>query len=992
MSRKVLAVCCVLFTLIAIGAADPAWEIVDTTFAPMNASDPATGVLFMTVQDISSGNAIDPGDKGCTQINTKYKYNTTGNQDMSYIEGSSGRYYATFPTSAENQSVRMQAWGTGCNQGDANLAANATVSFNSSRNQTVDILNGSRNGQLLEGEMYTFAANVTEDINGSLEDEASVNWTLYDYMGDPASAVPYNTGPTAFDSSAGMYHNDSIPMPTSGDHRYYLMFESANHGLNYTSPSGADAQAIWVNESMEATLTVRNNNSMCDTTTNPSTCQEGAVLETTFNVTADAAENVTGWINGDENLTNLTFTAVGPSVWQNNHTLEEPLNTTTYGTAFNITVVANNSLDRLEKQHTFDVDPFTVVAPGIGDKPQGGKARLRFRQEYPYDGVETLAPIPRSETDMFWVGLYHGNGTMIQNETIGNGSSIGSSYEDDGGSLGDESFVYTWNIPSDADTGSYYMELNVTDIYGIEKNVLHPPGGGATRTQLSFGVYNSSESSNVEIHDSGLPGTDDDNNEANETYSTPRNVSGGIVLKNQGERAADLVQVYFSNNLTDISNYSIDGANLPATISTSSNLVVDIQIHLRELNNYTGDITFEISGDGGRVYNRSLSVDYTVQKDCSVRNDTFCAFDDSIDMSYSNIGDQQRNITVGNLKNTTRNISTTVEGNISRFLSDQTINLTAYQEEDIVFDYTLDGDDEGNWSGTVVLNDTENTIEMPANITVSIPEGNLTLTVNGSTDLGSVRGDASRAVTFVLENNGTVTLEDMSLSVSQLGTTINLQDGSNPVSIDPGESYTTAQNLSFGSLSPGTYDSLTVLGRSSSGVEDGVELSITVEEDLSTTIDDLQSDLESMRSRLDANSAELPAGTLDALRNRLDELQSTISEAETANQEGNYAQAENRITEAQNTRDTVQGRIDSQIERLTDTNDTSTGGNNQNNTGNRTDTGDGNGNGGGLNPLLIIIPLLIIVVVGVILYLSIVPEEESPGPDNVPDYTQPPDY
>lgn len=992
MSRKVLAVCCIMFALMTVGAADPAWEIVDTTFAPMNASSPATGVLFMTVQDISSGNAIDPGDQGCSQINTKYQYNTTGNQDMTYVNGSSGRYFARFPVSMANQSVRMEAWGTGCDEGDANLAANASVSFNATRNQTVRILNRTLTGQLLEGRSYTFAANVTEDINGSIESDTSVNWTLYDYMGDPASAVPYSSGTTAFDSSAGMYYNSSITMPTSGDHRYYLVFESGNHELNYTFPTGGDALPLWVNESLEATLTVRNNNSMCDSAVNPSTCQEGATLTTTFNITADAADNVTGWINGDENLTNLTFTQVHPSVWQNNHTIQEPLNTSTYGTAFNITVVANNSLDRLAKDHAFEVDPYELVVPGIADKPQGGKAKLWFRQEYPYEGVDTLPPIPRSETDQFWVGLYYENGTMIRNETIGNGSSIGSEYKDDSGPLGEEAFVYTWNIPSDASTTNYYMTLNVTDVYGIEKNALHRPGDGGTREQVSFGVYNSSESSNVEIIDSGLPGTNSDNTEASATYSSPRNVSGGIVLKNQGQRAADLTTVYFGGNLSGISNYSLDGEDsLPVTIEAGTNDVVDIQIHLKELANYTGDITFEISGDGGRVYNRSLAVDYTVEKDCTVRNTTFCTSTDSIDLSYGNIGDRQYNISVANLENTTKNISATVQGNISRFLADQTINLTAYQEEDLSFDYTIEADDEGNWSGTVVLNDTENTIEIPAEIDVSIPSGDLNVTVDGSTSLGSVRGDATKEVTFVLENNGTVTLEDLSLTSSQLGITINLQEGSTAVSLSPGESYTTTQNLSFSSLSPGTYDSLTVLGQSGSGVQDGVQLSITVEQDLTSAINSLQSDLQSMRSRLDANAGQLPNGTVEALRNRLSELETTITEAQNANQQGNYAQAENLITQAQNTRDTVQSRIDSQIERLTEEPDSGTGGNNQT-TDPTNQTGQQTNGGGGLNPLLIIIPLLIIVVVAVILYLSIVPEEETPGPDNVPDYTQPPDY
>jgi cobalamin biosynthesis Mg chelatase CobN len=144
-----------------------------------------------------------------------------------------------------------------------------------------------------------------------------------------------------------------------------------------------------------------------------------------------------------------------------------------------------------------------------------------------------------------------------------------------------------------------------------------------------------------------------------------------------------------------------------------------------------------------------------------------------------------------------------------------------------------------------------------------------------------------------------------------------------------------------------------------------------LEEDIS----DLRTKIRTYERRISNLSEETDQETIDSLQATLNKLKSRVDEAATALQNDDRQTAQKKIGKA----DSLQSSLDRQLGRASQSATNRQG--QQQQTGEESD---------GINPFLIIVPLVLILIVGIVVYLSIVPEEEEQGGSTGPQYGPPP--
>ncbi|MDY6770527.1 MAG: hypothetical protein SV186_01060 [Candidatus Nanohaloarchaea archaeon] len=934
MRRTILA----LFLAIGFTATASAvpWTISSAWTAPQNISNNSELVTVMQV--LEDGEPVIPSD--CSTLQVLYNYNTSENQNMTYIPGSAGYYSANLTVSTRDTNIDLFAEGT-CDGLSSDGTATDSVSFDPGRNLTVTLINETSASSFLEGQSYSIWVNVTHD--GVFESNSDVGWTIYNWTGD----VVHQGG---FYPRTG-YFNASITMPTPSKYFYYLTITAQNNtNVGYVNATGGTSAPLIVYPQLQASLTLNNTAGACDSTV--STCEKGSSVNVTYNVTRGTADNVTGWVTGNgNNLTSFNLTKDG-QVWAANFTIPEDFNTSVYGTELTTTSYGWNELSSSTVRQVLTVRPFELIEETASYVFQGSDIDLVFGPVKPFTGL----PIPRESIDRFGISLKYPNGTEAESAIVGGGGIPNDNY------ISDQRLLkYTYSVDGSAPTGTWTFTTNVTDIYGVTRE-----------KSFTFDVYDAgAERSNVTVYDisSGISELQTPT-KVQKQFDSPGYKTGSIVLKNTGERDAT-VRIKLSDSLAGLTGYDVKYLNgPPIDLAAGSAATVEFNFSLQQYKQYQGDITFDI--EGARFnYQRIVPVNFTIgaQASCAVQNGTLCVGNRSIDLELTSTS-ATVNISVTNTGDSTT-ISYTPGGNLSDILSPGSVDYAAGTRKDLRLALDTSQETEGFYSGNITLeNSAGDVVEIPTTFNVTIPTGELSLSIDPS-DIGTHIIGANISFSATISNTGEVELTDLALTNDALGLDHQVMQDGETVTVRPGESITeevTLDTEDAATLSRSADNPLTITVSSGSGVEGTAGVQITLLQNLSRNIKALSQTLSDLRDRLAQLNNTTQQSQIEDIRNRIQNMEQALNQAEQAWENDNYEQALSEVNSASQ----LEAQIDNAIQRA------QAASQNQND-GNGTQTnGDSNqDNGGGFNILLIIVPLVILGVIGVIVYLSIVPESDE---------------
>ncbi|MDY6778104.1 MAG: hypothetical protein SVU32_05525, partial [Candidatus Nanohaloarchaea archaeon] len=195
---------------------------------PTNISNNTQMTVLISVYD-QDGNPVNPNK--CPSLGVQYVYNSTygGERDgknMTYIENTTNRFYATFPVSTMDTTIDFYAdgvmWGSNCPPPLGYVHDNVTI--NPKRNLSVTLLNATPNDRFVEGKTYSLWTNVTYNdsfIRWGLSPPSSPNpsdrdvqWSLHNPNGTMVKEGVF--------TNQSSYYNTTITFPDASAGRYFL--------------------------------------------------------------------------------------------------------------------------------------------------------------------------------------------------------------------------------------------------------------------------------------------------------------------------------------------------------------------------------------------------------------------------------------------------------------------------------------------------------------------------------------------------------------------------------------------------------------------------------------------------------------------------------------------------------------------------------------------------------------------------------------------------
>lgn len=956
MRRAVLALS---FLLLFIGTASAVpWTITDSFSAPTSISNNSELVTIIQVTYSQGDNTYYPSPEECSTLNMRYNYNTTENQPMSYVPESRGYFYANLSVNSFDNVIDLFAEGT-CDGVSADDTATDSVTFDPDRNLSVRVLNRTHDRTFLEGSTYSMRVNVTNQTGFETDDRIDVGWSLMNW-------TEHTVASGSLAEQEGYYSTD-ITIPDPSERFYYLNITAENTtNVDYQNATGGTARVLSVERRLAGNISLNNSAGECNDAM--TRCEKSAVINTSFNATRATADHVTAWVHGNEN--NLTTFDYGwnesRSLWEANFSVPADLNTTTYGDELTVTAHATNSLSETTVTQDLNVSSFRLIEETASYVFQGNEIDLVFGPVAEFTGI----PIERALIDRFNVSVKYPNGTELENGSVGMDGPI-----PDTNYLPQQRLLrYGVTIPSGSPTGTYSFHANVTDVFGDRQN-----------DTFTFNVYESGdEESDVNVIDissgiNDLTSTEEIEKQFEETGDK----SGSIVLRNDGTESGT-VRVHLSENLSGLTTYDVSYlSGPPIDLEPDSAAELEFNFSLSERKRYIGEITFMVEGSVIN-YNRTLPVNFTVgeQLDCSHENGSLCVEDEDAIQKVTT-SESTIDLRVSNGDNAT-NISYGFEGNLSEILSEGEQQFDENEVTDLEIPISVSADENGFYAGNItVSNDRDEMVRVPAEINVSIPAGELDVTAP-SPDLGThTPGDT---VTFDLNisNVGGTDLSNFTATSSDLGLTHEVRtDDGDWVTLGPDEQTTTTIDLDtsgLGGTDRGQDNPVTVNVISGSGVEDTVDVQIVVREDLNDDISSYQDQIATFRDQVQSIRQNQGDEAVGDIQGQITDMEAAVTNAQEALAAGNYDEATSELNTASD--------LESQIQTSIEDAQASTGGqNNGQDNGsqnggddNGQDPGTGNGGeGGGLPILFIIIFVILLAVVGVILYLSLVPEESEKG-------------
>ncbi len=518
--------------------------------------------------------------------------------------------------------------------------------------------------------------------------------------------------------------------------------------------------------------------------------------------------------------------------------------------------------------------------------------------------------------------------------------------------LDDDYLLYNKLIPIDADTGTHELSAKVVDMSGASYN-----------TSSSFEVIElTREGSDIRVEDtsSSLGSFEKSNNQLTKVMDDPEDLRGNIVLANYGD-IKGYVEVRFEGDLEDIGETTQDSYTIPISGDEEKILNTDIEVLLNFSEKepdeiYEGEIVLEVEDAIDDEYTNKIYTIHHIETPCEFEEGALCirnktieeeitSFNDTIKLEIVNQGEEDLDIEYGpdiqdELFNIFEPSEKTVEGGEEAYI-------------ELKIRETINSEDNGKYEGNISFEFDNSTLEMPTNIEVSIPQGELSFSIE-ETELENMLEGDSKDITYEIENTGDLDFSYVEIISDPTG----ISDSTDPIS--SGDSL--SGELDFDTSLFGTGEQeITIEAVSNSSARDSETLSVFIMEDIENDIQDLEDSLDEYNEQI----MNLPeeADTTE-LNNELDNLREDIDQLNEYWEEGDYSSAQDLYSDIDFS---VIETLISDAEEDEDEEENDEDGPDIPENGEIDDEGP--------SVLLFIIPVFILVIIGAVVYLSIVPEE-----------------
>ncbi|PSH00994.1 MAG: hypothetical protein BRC30_00610, partial [Nanohaloarchaea archaeon SW_7_46_7] len=438
--------------------------------------------------------------------------------------------------------------------------------------------------------------------------------------------------------------------------------------------------------------------------------------------------------------------------------------------------------------------------------------------------------------------------TLDANITDPNGQLL-ASYNLSNVSLGtDEQFTETIDIPGDAMTGDYQIEMFVEDVYRGNKTVLR-----------SFSVRENTQT--FELSDTTL---EPEFNRKGQ-YETELNITdiSGTGLN---------ISMAKSNGLEGALNFTEDFQVDPDEMKS-----LTLEWNISDLQSYSGEIEVV---DEDSNYNTTVDVD-TDAPDCEMQDGNLCSpSSNSVTETMDERTTRETTVEVINIgeQGSTRTVSMSVSGNISDYVS-------VPEEESFSDTYEIPVNftpqERGMFTGTMTAASENSELQYDLELNSNVPSGTPNVDVTETVNIGPLVEGESEDAEVAIDNTGEIKVGNISLSSE----TYSVDADTDGMEI-PGESSDTI-SVTFNDVSSSS-GQLEISLEALEQANETVDVSAEVYSDYSSKIDDLFSDIQNLRDS---------TGNQQAL-STLDEAETTLDSAEVSWENGNYEDAINTYEDA----------------------------------------------------------------------------------------------
>ncbi|MCJ7450611.1 MAG: hypothetical protein MUP58_02620 [Candidatus Nanohaloarchaeota archaeon QJJ-9] len=951
MRKKIIAISTILLLLTGIGAAAD-WSIDNKYFLPDQVTNQSQGIVVFQVNN-QYGNPVNPED--CNSTSVWYKYPTPTQENTytaEHIKNSEGYYYGNITATTLNETVNVEAVGAEC-EGFSRGDALSTASISPKNNITLELLNQTGEGLYLEGENYSLQFNST--YNETFYENATVEWGIYNHTGYLETSGGTN-------NSTSYYYNNSVKMPEEGGLHFLRINATNNSAASFENPEGGTAIPFQIETHLEGDLIVNNTEGGCNTDT--TRCEKGATLDLYFNEDSNKATNVSVNVTGNSSeIWSGELNEEDDGLWKTSYDVNKTLNVTRYTRTLDINLTAESDLSNYSTSKQVELTPYNISERGTSTSvSKGSEFDIEFQTIYPYSGM----PLEKDQMDQFYVEMSYPNGSQLFNDTVGENGDISDEYY----SKDSQSFLYSYSIPDNCTIGDYSIIIRSKGVYGAEE----------TKEFQTYVYEPSEEDSNLIVKDiSSSISSSDSTEKAEKEFKSTGLKEGNVVIVNNGTEPA-IYNITYKSDFSGITNSKAEFAGsmheLPAVIYPERQHIVKLNFTLDERTDYVGGLVFEVEGNTYQ-YQRTVDVNFSFQEEetCKLKNGTLCLYSQSVDRYYNTTGEKLLNVVVENQDGNNTTVEANPQGNLSSIIEKKEEEITAQSNTSFSFHINGVAENNGVYQDNITFIDSSNnTINLSTSIEMDVPEGSISAGPLYSKDLGTVVKGEAFEFPIQINNTGDRTVQNITISSNDLNIDSEIKENEIYVSIEPEGSVNHTLTIDTDTIAAESHtgDSEAEFKvTSSSGVSDSFQVSLVVKRNLTEEFDSLESTASDIEDRI-VGLTNVSEDEIKDLNDTLESVRDKISRAKTAWGNKNYERADTVLSKAEEDSSGLQSTLD-EVE------SSDTGGGEDEQNGEGTDSKDGEG---GINPMLIILPLIILGVVGVVVYLSLVPEEEegSEGP------------
>lgn len=895
-----LLVSLVFLTSIATAAT---WNI-NTISEPWNRLDVSNNTSTVKVIELvdGDGDPVTQSQLNADEGELNYTYNKTNGVEEGLDWLHSGYYYTEFgPNASEGDYIMYEL----DSESSDYTAENKTQQM-SIGNMTVELSSGNKDyfsDPVKFGESFTANVSVTDEWNDTNEDGAKV-YAYFTNLSESESEI--NTKRVELGWNNGYYTNQ-MNVPDVAGSKFIFWVHANGTGLGYDNQFGSSARVIETLPQIQGRVNYLNATSGCDSESFFTACEWGTSIDTGYNITESTAEQVNLSLLAQERSTDnwvkLSSTTLSEEegLYQGSARIPD-LNTSKYQKTVRLKYNASNK--KREHIDTYDVDYRSYKIQEKGDlltSPGEYTVKVEFTKYF--------SPSPLNSTRIDGIiDIEDPSGDDFTAFTVEE-----MTYDQNRGVMKKDI-----NIPFDAETGIYDINISVNNPYGDWKQEMGQ--FNVSDIQRTFNL--TEDEYDIQIDHRG-------HHEFNITVENLLTDSNSLNVT-MAEEFGDGVEVEVNGG----SEISLD---------SEEEKEVKVSLNVSEVKDYTGDIKLR---DESANFNDTVEVDLEAPN-CDYTGEDICVRG-SINGSADEAGYVEKLMFVNYLAedNSSIILIPSSEGNISDILSfdPSTAELNESNRlQTITANYSAN--QRGYFTGTVEL---EN-ITIPVSFDSNVESTELAMEVTESLDLGTVPETETVTAEVEIENTGTAPIETVSFdSISMTLSPSEIED------ISVGSSETVEMEISEIAGS-GTISVTAISGEK----EATSQISVDVETvpNLAERADELESSIRDLQTQVER----------DENQNKLNTASLNVSEIKNTYQEGDYERAQRIYQATESSLNEVRRSVESSSDPGSSPDSPSTDPNSQ----------QQSDSGGGMLPLIAAV-VFILLIIGFVAFTSLIPEEGDP--------------